>query len=109
MDGSSIDFVEVWFFSFEDESSINPDILLKTAYSGTRHVFSYQIFELAAFCPFSILSDAGTIWFDYRTQNKPIEFKSLKYFLNSFSNVDIFKEYVKSWIYNGLNLLLDPE
>ena len=53
MYGSSIDFVEVWFFSFEDDSSINPDILQKKAYFGTRHRFSYQMFELAAFCPFS--------------------------------------------------------
>ena len=109
MDGSSIDFVEVWFFSFEDDSSINPEILQKKAYFGTRHRFSYQMFELAAFYPFSILSDTGTILFDNRTQNKPIEFKSLKFFLNSFHNVEIFQEYVKSWIYNGLNPLLDPE
>ena len=109
MDGSSIDFVEVWFFPFEDESSINPDILQKKAYFGTRHRFSYQMFELAAFCPFSILSDTGTIWFDYRTQNKPIVFKSLKHFLNSFRNVVIFQEDVKYWIYNGLNPLLDTE
>ena len=40
---------------------------------------------------------------------KPIEFKSLKYYLNSFQNVEIFQEYVKSWICNGLNLFLDPE
>ena len=57
MDGSSIDFAGVRFFTFDNESLINPDILQKTAYSGTRHGLSYQMFELDAFCPFSILSD----------------------------------------------------
>ena len=109
MVGSSIDFSGVRFFPFDNESSINRDILQKTVFSGTRHGFSYQMFELAAFCPFSILSDTGTIWIDYSPQNKPIVFKSLKHFLNSFRNVVIFQEYVKSWIYNGLNHLLDTE
>ena len=37
------------------------------------------MFELVAFCPFSILSEYGTIWIDYSPQNKQIVFKSLKY------------------------------
>ena len=98
MDGSSIDSAEVRYFPFDDEISIYPDILLKTVCSSTRLGFSIQMFKLAAFFPFSILSDTGTIWFEYRTQNKSIEFKSLKYFLNSFHNVKIFQEYVKYWI-----------
>ena len=80
MDSSSIDFAEARVFSFNDESSINPDILQKIVSYGTRHGLSYQMFELAAFCPFSILSDTGTIWIDYSPQNKPIEFKFLKFF-----------------------------
>ena len=68
MDGFSIDFAEVRIFSLDDESSINPDILQKIAYYGNRHGFSYQRFELAAFCPFSILSDTGIIWIDYSPQ-----------------------------------------
>ena len=98
MVGSSIDFSGVRFFPFDNESSINPDILQKTAFYGTQHGFSYQMFELAAFCSFSILSDTGTIWFDYRTQNKPIVFKSLNHFLNSLRNVVIFQEYVKIFL-----------
>tara|TARA_B100001250_G_scaffold54100_1_gene41975 strand:+ start:165 stop:494 length:330 start_codon:yes stop_codon:yes gene_type:complete len=109
MNGSSIDFTEVRIFSFYDESSINPYILQKKASYGIRHGFSYQMFEMAAFCLFSILSDTGIIWIDYSPQNKPIGFKSLKYFFNSLSNVEIFQEYVKSWLCNGLNPLLDPE
>ena len=101
MDSSSIDFPEAQVFSFDDESSINPDILQKIAYYFTCHGFNYQMCELGAFCPFSILSHTGTIWIDYNPQNKPIEFKSLKYFFNSFRNVEIFQEYVKSWICNG--------
>ena len=90
MVGSSIDFLGVRFFPFDNESSINRDILQKTVFSGTRHGFSYQMFELAAFCPFSILSDTEKIWFDSSPQNKPIEFKFLKLFFNSFHNVEIF-------------------
>ena len=90
MDGSSIDFAKERVSSFDDESSIKPDILQKIEYSGTRHGFSYQMFELAAFCPFSILSDTEKIWFDSSPQNKPIEFKFLKLFFNSFHNVEIF-------------------
>ena len=90
MDGSSIDFAEVRFFPSDDKSSINPDILQKRGDFGTRHGFSYQMFELAAFCSFSILSDTEKIWFDSSPQNKPIEFKFLKLFFNSFHNVEIF-------------------
>jgi len=89
MDGSKIDFAEVWAYSFDDESSINPEILKKIASYGNRSGFSYQMFELAAFCPFSILSDTGTIWIDYSPQNKPIEFKSKKNFL-TFSAISKF-------------------
>ena len=109
MYGSSIDFAEVRFFPFDDKSSINPDILQKRGDFGTRHGFSYQMLESDTFCPFSILSDIGTIWFDHSPQNKTIKFKSVKIFFNSFRNVEIFKKYVKSWIYNGFNPLLDPE
>ena len=96
MDGSSIDFAKDRVSSFDYERSIKPDILQKIEYSVIRYGFSYHKFEVAAFCPFSILSDTGTIWIDYSPQNKQIVFKSLKYFFNSFYNVDIFQEYVKS-------------
>ncbi len=109
MYGSSIYFAEDRVFTFDDESLINLDIFQKIAFYGTRHGFSYPIFELAAFCPFLILSDTGTIWIDYSPQKKSIGFKSLKSFFNYFCNVKIFQEYVKSLICNGLNPLLDPE
>ena len=109
MDGFSIDLAEFRFFSFDDEISINPDILQKRGDFGTRHGFSYQMLESDTFCPFSILSDIGTIWFDHSPQNKTIKFKSVKFFFNSFRNVEIFKKYVKSWICSVLNLLVDPE
>jgi len=35
MDSPNIDFAEVRVFSYDDESSINQDILQKIAYSGT--------------------------------------------------------------------------
>ena len=53
MDGSSIDFAKDRVSSFDDESSIKPDILQKIVSYGTRHGLSYQMFELAAFCSFS--------------------------------------------------------
>ena len=68
MDGSSIDFAKDRVSSFDDESSINPDILQKIEYSGTRHGLSYHKFEVAAFCPFSILPDTVKIWIDYSPQ-----------------------------------------
>ena len=108
MDSASIDFPEPRVFSFDDESSINPDILKKIASYGNRSGFSYQMFELDAFCPFLIFSDTGTIWIDYSPQNKSIEFIS-EIFFNYSCNVEIFQEYVKFWICNCLNPLLDPE
>ncbi len=68
MDGSSIDFAKDRVSSFDDESSIKPDILQKIEYSGTRHGFSYHKFEVATLCPFSILPDTGKIWIDYSPQ-----------------------------------------
>ena len=68
MYGPSIDFAKDRVSSFDYERSIKPDILQKIEYSGTCHGFSYHRFEVAAFCPFSILPDTGKIWIDYSPQ-----------------------------------------
>ena len=68
MYGSSIYFAKDQVSSFDYESSIKQDILQKIEYSVIRHGFSYHKFEVAAFCPFSILSDTGITWIDYSPQ-----------------------------------------
>ena len=109
MDGSRIDNAEGWVFSFDDESSIHPDILQTIDYSGPRKRISYQINEFAAVCPFSGLPDTGIVWVDYIPQDKVVELKSLKYYFISLRNVDIFQEDVTSRIFNDLNSLLESE
>ena len=109
MDGSSIDYAEGRFFSFDDESAILPDFLQTIDYSGPRKRISYQINEFAAVCPFSGLPDTGIVWVDYIPQDKVVELKSLKYYFISFRNVGIYQEDVTSRIFNDLHPLLEPE
>lgn len=109
MDTSSIDYAEGRVFSFEDESSISPDLLETIEYSGPRQRVSYQMNEFAAVCPFSGLPDTGIVWVDYIPNKKLVELKSLKYYFISFRNVGIYQEDVTSRIFNDLYPLLEPE
>jgi len=109
MDRSSIDYAEGQVFSFDDESAICPDILQTIDYSCPRQRISYQMNKFAAVCPFSGLPDTGIVWIDYIPQNKLVELKSLKNSFISFRNSGIYQEDVTSWIFNDLNLLLEPE
>ena len=109
MDRPSIDYAEGRVFSFDDESSIFPNILQTIDYSGPRPRISYQMNESAAVCPFSRLPDTGKVRVDYIPQNNPVESKSLKYYFISFRNVGIYQEDVTSRIDNYLNTLLELE
>ena len=109
MDRPSIDYAEGRGFSFDDESSIRPDILQTIDYSGPRQRISYQMNEFAAVCPFSRLTDARAVCVDDVPQSKLVEKKSMKYYFISFRNVGIYQEDVTSRIFNHLNPLLEPE
>ena len=109
MDRSSNDYAEGRVFSFDDESSICPNILQTIDYSGPRQRISYQMNEFAAVCPFSGLPDTGIVWVDYIPQNRLVELKSLKYYFISFHNVGIYQENVTSRIFNDLKPLLEPK
>ena len=63
----------------------------------------------AAFFPFLRLPDTGIVLDDYIPQNKLVKLESLKFYFISFRNVGIFQENVIYKIFNGLNLLLEPE
>ena len=109
MDRPSIDYAEGRVFSFDDESSIRPDILQTIDYSGPRQRISYQMNEFATVYPFSGLPDTGIVWVDYIPQNRMVELKSLKYYFISFRNVGNYQKDVTSRIVNDLNPLLEPE
>ena len=109
MDRSSIDYAEGRVLSFDDESTICPEILQTIDYYSPRQRVSYQMNEFAVVCPYSELPDTGIVWVDYIPHNKLVELKSLKYYFISFRNVGIYQEEVTSWIFNDLNPLLEPE
>ena len=63
--------------------------------------------ELSAVFPFSRLQETGIISVEYISQNKPVEPKSLKYYLISSRKVGNSKENVTSMIFNDLYPFLE--
>jgi 7-cyano-7-deazaguanine reductase len=63
-------------------------------YPGKDYLIHFEISEFTAICPKTGLPDFGTIFIDYIPNDKCIELKSLKEYINFFRNIGIFHENV---------------
>ncbi len=93
---------------FDDESSINVDLLETFPYSGHSQRIEYQTNEFSAVCPFSGLPDYGTLTIEYEPNACIVELKSLKYYLIGFRSVGMYQEHITNRIYADLSQLLSP-
>ena len=77
-------------------------------YKGKEINISFTCPEFTAICPFSDFPDFATIKLEYVPNERCIELKSLKLYINSFRNVKIFHEHVINVILEDFVAACDP-
>ena len=77
-------------------------------YPGSRIEVNFTSAEFTAICPFSEFPDFGTIRITYVPDQRCIELKSLKLYINSFRDVKIFHEHVVNKILDDFVDACDP-
>lgn len=75
---------------------------------GREITISFEMPEFTAVCPFSDFPDFATIKLHYVPNERCIELKSLKLYINSFRNVKIFHEHVINVILEDFVRACDP-
>lgn len=75
---------------------------------GKEIWIEFSMPEFTAVCPFSDFPDFGTINLKYVPNERCIELKSLKLYVNSFRNVKIFHEHVINVILEDFVAACDP-
>ncbi len=77
-------------------------------FPGREIKINFEIPEFTAICPFSDFPDFATIRLGYIPNERCIELKSLKLYINSFRNVKIFHEHVINVILEDFVRACDP-
>ena len=77
-------------------------------FPGRKIKIDFEITEFTAICPFSDFPDFATIRIEYMPNERCIELKSLKMYINSFRNVKIFHEHVINVILEDFVKACDP-
>ena len=75
---------------------------------GSEVRVQFEMPEFTAICPFSDFPDFGTIRIEYVPNERCVELKSLKLYINSFRAVKIFHEHVINVILEDLVQACDP-
>ncbi|HUF04769.1 MAG TPA: preQ(1) synthase [Aridibacter sp.] len=77
-------------------------------YKGSKVWIDFEIPEFTAICPFSDFPDFATIRLSYVPNERCVELKSLKLYINSFRDVKIFHEHVVNVIKEDFVAACDP-
>jgi len=77
-------------------------------YTGRKIWIDFEIPEFTAICPFSDFPDFAIIRLCYVPNERCIELKSLKMYINSFRNIKIFHEHVINVILEDFVKACDP-
>jgi 7-cyano-7-deazaguanine reductase len=77
-------------------------------FPGKEIWVEFSMPEFTAVCPFSDFPDFGTINLKYVPNERCVELKSLKLYINSFRNVKIFHEHVVNVILEDFVAACDP-
>lgn len=77
-------------------------------FPGNEIRINFEIPEFTAVCPFSDFPDFATIRIEYVPNERCIELKSLKLYINSFRNVKIFHEHVINVMLEDFVAACDP-
>ncbi|MBA2379592.1 MAG: NADPH-dependent 7-cyano-7-deazaguanine reductase QueF [Blastocatellia bacterium] len=77
-------------------------------FKGREIWINFEMPEFTAICPFSDFPDFGIIRLQYVPNERCMELKSLKLYINSFRNVKIFHEHVINVILEDFVKACDP-
>lgn len=91
-----------------DEMNLVPLDTFSYEFPGNRIWIDFEIPEFTAICPFSDFPDFATIKLSYVPNERCIELKSLKLYINSFREVKIFHEHVMNVILEDFVKACDP-
>lgn len=80
----------------------------KYEYPGREIWIDFEIPEFTAICPFSDFPDFATLRLRYVPNERCIELKSLKLYVNSFREVKVFHEHVLNVIMEDFVRACDP-
>ena len=83
-----------------EEMKLYPLDTFAYEFPGKEIAIHFEIPEFTCICPFSDFPDFATIRLQYVPNNRCIELKSLKLYINSFREVKVFHEHV-------INIILD--
>jgi len=91
-----------------EEMELYPLDSFKYDYAGREIWIDFEIPEFTAICPFSDFPDFAVIKLKYVPNERCIELKSLKLYINSFRNIKVFHEHVINIILEDFVKACDP-
>lgn len=91
-----------------EELDLTPLDTFEYEYAGSKIWIDFEIPEFTAICPFSDFPDFAVIRLSYVPNERCIELKSLKMYINSFRNAKIFHEHVVNVILEDFVKACDP-
>ena len=91
-----------------EEMDLFPLDTFEYEFPGEEIWIDFEIPEFTAICPFSDFPDFATIKLKYVPNERCIELKSLKLYINSFRSVKIFHEHVVNLIVEDFVAACDP-
>ena len=91
-----------------EEMNLYPLDTFAYEFPGREIKINFEIPEFTAVCPFSDFPDFATIRIEYVPNERCVELKSLKFYINSFRNVKIFHEHVINVILEDFVQACDP-
>ncbi len=91
-----------------EEMELFPLDTFKYDYVGREIWIDFEIPEFTAICPFSDFPDFAIIKLKYVPNERCIELKSLKLYINSFREIKVFHEHVINIILEDFIKACDP-
>jgi len=91
-----------------EEMELYPLDTFRYEYPGKEIWVEFEMPEFTAICPFSDFPDFAVIKLNYVPNERCIELKSLKLYINSFRNVKVFHEHVINMIMEDFVNACDP-
>jgi 7-cyano-7-deazaguanine reductase len=91
-----------------EEMNLYPLDTFPYEYPGREIRVAFECPEWTAICPFSDFPDFGTLRIEYVPNERCIELKSLKLYVNSYRSVKIFHEHVVNKVLEDFVAACDP-
>ncbi len=91
-----------------EEMQLYPLDTFEYGYVGREIWIDFEIPEFTAICPFSDFPDFAIIKLKYVPNERCIELKSLKLYINSFREIKVFHEHVVNVILEDFVAACDP-